>query len=615
MPGATFALSVEPVAGESLPGYVSRLAHRALIPTADRVAAMAGLRQPGSAFHAPDLARLATLAGVDRHVLERMAYPPLARAAHHRFLDGTLHREFIDVSRRRACPRCLERSAHHRSTWDFALATACTEHGIRLLSACPDCGRKLAWREPDLSRCRCRARLAAHPGQRVSAEEVASQAAMAALASGGPLSPMPECLVGCERADLVRLAMCLGMFLTEWRKERRVETLVAVGPDAVAEVVSAGLGCLHDWPGRLHAYFAAERERARLRPGRYGARKTLGPFYDWLNMMEAGAIRTALAEAATSFVHADGVLARQVHRSTLVAAPAGSAGRAMGMLEAGARLGKRSAAVRQLLDAGLLSGDASRGRGIPAALDGKAVERLAALSENALDLAGTARMLGVSKDRVRRLVEGGLLRPVHRGNAAGWRSWFFDGAAVASLLQRLEARMVPDPVGRYMFFETAVEVLRRGGLGIAAVLGEVLDRRLPVAGLDAAQPGLKRLRFREQDVRNVCRQREIVGATLTVQAAARRMGIKWQVVAHLVQAGLLQSSADGVEAASVAFFKERFISGADLARQWLTSPRSVATLLAARDVRPITGPGVDGSRQNFYLRGGVTFEQHLPRPS
>ena len=596
------ALSVDPIAGESLPGYVARLARRALIPTADRVAVMAGLRQPGSAFHAPDLARLAMLAGADQGTLDRMAYQPLARASHHRFLGGTLHREFIDVSRRRACPGCLRTSGHHRSAWDLALTTACTEHRVRLIVACPACRRKLVWGVPDLTRCRCRSSLADYPGEQVSAEEAASQAAMSALASGGPLPSMPECLIGCERADLVRLVMCLGMFLIGWRKERRVETLVAAGPDAVAGVVSAGLGCLDDWPGGLHGFFSAEHERARLRPGRYGARKTLGPFYDWLSLMEAGPIRTALAEAASSFVHADEILARQAHRSTLVAAPAGSEARAMGMLDAGARLGMRSAGVRRLLNAGLLNGVASAGRGIPAALDARDVEGLARTMTNALDLAGTARLLGISKDRVRRLVDGGLLSPSHRGNAAGWRQWSFDGAEVASLLLRVEGTLDALSGEKTMSFETAVEVFRRRGVGIADVLGKVLVGRLVIAGLDTEQQGLKRFRFSTGDVRRVSRLHEDHEVPLTVQAAATQLGLKWQVVAHLVRAGLLGDPELGIVAADVASFQARYVSGAELARQERTSPRHVAGLLAARGVRPVVGPGMDGSRQNFYLR-------------
>ena len=89
---------------------------------------------------------------------------------------------------------------------------------------------------------------------------------------------MPPTLTGCDRADLVRLVMCLGMFRTGWTRQRRVETLVAQGPDRVSEVVVAGLRCLADWPSDLRQHFDQEVARSAGRKGKYGARKTLGPF-------------------------------------------------------------------------------------------------------------------------------------------------------------------------------------------------------------------------------------------------------------------------------------------------------------------------------------------------
>lgn len=597
-----FALSVEPFSGESLPGYVLRLAGRAYLPTGDRVAAMSGLRQPGSAFASQSLGRLADMAGVDADRLRAMAYLPLPRVAHHRFLEGSLHREFIDVGRRRACPRCLERSAHHRYAWDFALATACPVHAVRLLAACPACGRGFGWREPDLLRCRCGALLTDCPGEPVSGSELASQTSVGALADGGVLPPMPDGLTGCDRADLVRVTMCLGMFLSGWKRQRRVETLVDAGPDMVAGVVASGLECLRDWPGRLHGFLQGEREHADRRPGRYGARKTLGPFYDWLNLMPPGPVKTTVAEACAAYVHSDAVLARRVHRSVLVSAPLPAPDRVLGSVEVGRRLGHRGAGVRRLLDAGLLTGEASEGRGIPAAFDSVSVDRLAAAVNDGLNLAETAKRLGISKDRLRRVVDGGLLAPLHRGTATGWGRWLFAVSEVEGFLQRLEDGHSEEAADSTVGFETAVEALRRRGMDLTGVLDEVLSGRLGVAGLDASATGLKRLRFRMEDVRGRCGRPEEARQLLTLQDVARRLGVKWQVASHLVRAGLLGTENGAVTVRTVAAFQSAFVSGAALAASKQTSPRHIAAVLNARGVRPVVGPAIDGSRQNFYLR-------------
>lgn len=359
---ARFVLGIDPAADESLPGYVARLAQRMLLPTSDFVAAKTGLRQPSLAFAYASLSGLSALSGIETARLQAIAYRPTERGGYYSFLGGVLQREFIHLQHRRACPECLRNVGYHRAVWDFALATCCSEHGIRLISRCWACKRTLTWSHPDLIKCRCGAHLASRDAMPVSANERLSQSALLRLATGDELPTMPAALADCDRADLVRLVMCLGMFLTGWKRERRVETLVSAGSNAVAGVVDAGIGCLRDWPVSLTQFFASECAGAAARRGKYGARKTLGGFYDWLNIMEPGAIRSALAQVAIDFIAMDPALARQSHRSELVAMPT-LADRPVSMKEAGQQIGIGHRKVRRLVNTGHLSGQASSGSG------------------------------------------------------------------------------------------------------------------------------------------------------------------------------------------------------------------------------------------------------------
>jgi hypothetical protein len=377
--------------------------------------------------------------------------------------------------------------------------------------------------------------------------------------------------------------MCLGMFITGWPGQRRVETLVGRGPDQVAEVVAAGVDCLADWPHGLQRFFSAEQERSALRPGRYGARKTLGPFYDWLGMMDPGPIKTTLVEAAAAFVHSDGVLGRQSHRSRLVARL--DAERAFGMVDAGRLLGKRPAQVRRLVEAGVLLGDASPGRGIPAGLDPCSVERLADISRRALTLASAAAVLGIGRRHMKALAVPDVLPPVHSATACGLGNWMFDGMAVSSLVASLEAMASETSGERTVGMATATEAFRRRGMDMGCLIGLVLRGRLPVAGLDRSRSGLMRLRFGWKAVRVLCREQEASGEVLTLQAASERLGLKWQVVSHLRRVGLLGPTDGGITVASVDAFNESYVSGSYLARLAGTSPRHLArvlTLLTSR---------------------------------
>jgi hypothetical protein len=599
------ALSIDPVADESLPGYIIRLAAHICHPNAARVATMAGLRQPGSAFSSSGLTRLSELVGVEPAGLEELAYLPLSRTAHHRFLGGSLHREFIDVAHRKACPGCLGEAPRHRAIWDFALSTCCVRHGTRLVGRCPRCRRRLGWTDAGLSGCRCGASLKDSMCESVTGEELNGQSGILAIATGGLLPPMPLILTGCDRGDLVRLVMCLGMLRTGWTRQRRVETLVAQGPDRASEVVVAGLRCLADWPGDLERYFTEERSRSSGRAGRYGARKTLGPFYSWIQMMDPGPIRSALAEVASAFLHADGILGRQAHRSSLVAPDRPAPTRAVGMMDAARRIGARAARVRRLVEAGVLVGDASPGRGIPGVLDPGSVARYVSAQNGGLNLIETARLLGVSRKHTRTLAASGILPSVHAAGTSGLGRWMFEKDVVDTLLADMQAAIVPAISRKTVGLNTAIEAFRRRGADLGGLLAAIRNGRLPVADLDETRDGLMRFRFGSPELHSVCRDMEAAGRHLTVQAAAERLGLKWQVVSHLVAAGLLTSGSDGISLAAISDFRATFVSGAEMARTAKTSPRHLAWLLCARGVRPVVGPGIDGSRQNFYRRDSV----------
>lgn len=571
------------------------LARRQRVADAARLAGMVGLRQPGSSVVACDLGELSRRAGTQTAALDAIAYRPATRPGHNAFLGGVINREFIDISRRRACPRCLGESAHHRAVWDCALVTACPDHLVRLLDGCPRCPRHLGWRRSNLVRCACRADLTAFTGLPVSAQEAEATGDVVALISRQHVPWLGGRLAACDRADLLRLLMCLGMFLTDWRRERRIETLVAAGPDSVASVVLAGLDALKRWPEPLQAYLADQSIQAGERRGRYGARKTLGAFYDWLTLMEEGDVKAVLAEAARGFVQRDPQLARRVHRSRLLTTVHAEPGGVLALVDAARSMGRSGETVKRMMAAGMLPAAASEGRDIPMALDGEAVEALASRLRRAVPLVEAARMLGISRARVRRLAEAGLIRPVQRAVAGGWAQWAFDPIEIEGFLERI-ARRAPNlmPSMRTVGFNHVAEVLRRRGITLERMVHLILDGGLAVSGhaessrlrgdhrATPASPkemlGLKRLRFDPASVRNLRRSLEN-GPAMTIEAAAEQLGLKWQVAAHLVRAGVLETVDGGVALASVDRFAAEYVTGAALARERRTSPRNLARQL------------------------------------
>ncbi|MBN8979403.1 MAG: TniQ family protein [Rhizobiales bacterium] len=58
----------------------------------------------------------------------------------------------LDQTKRRACPRCIAKSAHHRFWWDLSFVTTCPEHAINLVDVC-SCGGTLSWKDVSIRKC------------------------------------------------------------------------------------------------------------------------------------------------------------------------------------------------------------------------------------------------------------------------------------------------------------------------------------------------------------------------------------------------------------------------------------------------------------------------------
>ena len=571
---------------------------------ATRLAAMAALRQPGSATVVSDLSGLAELSGIDVTVLEGLAYPPGQRFGHNRFMAVEIQRELLDLSRRRACPLCMSEEPYHRAIWDFALATACPAHRVRLFDACTRCGLPFGWDRSDLIVCRrCGTHVTNARPIAVSDDEVRTVDRLHALLRGRP-DWLPSASLPSDGSDLIRLAMALGMLLTDWRKDRRVETLLASGSERTASVMIAGSEALANWPMPLHAFLARLRDDAARRGGRFGARKTLGIYYDWLAILHDGPTRRALVEATRGFLEADPVLARRVHRSNLLSADGPVRG-ALSLNEAASSLGISKERVKRLAEIGVLSAPPADGRGVPMAFDGNEIERLAPTAARLVTLVEAADILAISKARTAAIVDAGLLTPFHRAHADGAGKWAIDRAEIDAFMARLVGQVERGaPGASSVSFETAVRMLVHRRLDFLALLKMAVDGRVRVVAIDETASGLKSLCFDREEIDGIGRDadgRERVPLT----EAARRLSMKHEMVAHLLRIGLIAQVDGNIDVESIRSFLRNHVTGSELAAARRTSPRALAQRLSASGILPVVGPGVDGARQNVYRRNDV----------
>ncbi|WP_109096092.1 TniQ family protein [Azospirillum sp. TSH64] len=249
-----------PESGESLPGFLVRQAERARLRSVSELAAMAGLRQPGSTVSNDDLGPLSSLTKAPIERLETMAYRVVGKGRHH-FHGGVVDRDLIALSPRRACPACLADAPFHRMVWDLAPATACIQHACRLITACPSCGRLLDWHHPSIAKCPCGQPIADAPTTPVTETEVEAVTTLHRLVGNQPIPWLHPTFTECDRSDLVKITLLIGMAAIGWTGRCRVVSLVATGSDATAAVTIAGVDGLRQWPESL-----SEIERQGIRP-------------------------------------------------------------------------------------------------------------------------------------------------------------------------------------------------------------------------------------------------------------------------------------------------------------------------------------------------------------
>lgn len=228
-------LRCTPQPDESLTSLVLRLAERNGMDWPSEVAKPAGIRSlPVFAPSSAQLEALALLSGVPAEKLAAMcaeripngAPRPAVRLRGVEFPADWLRPE------RKACPRCLGESPHHRLQWDLRHVRVCVPHACALIHACPGCGKRLDWGRPTLTRCRCGRDLTAAPAADCDTEALGAAAWIGGTVIGDRQRP-PRMLAELPFAQAVEMTALTGAML-----------LGAPEADAFNPVSIAGHRCL-----------------------------------------------------------------------------------------------------------------------------------------------------------------------------------------------------------------------------------------------------------------------------------------------------------------------------------------------------------------------------------
>jgi hypothetical protein len=520
-----------------------------------------------------------------------------------RLFGHVVHAEYVSLSRRRACPLCLEDSPHHRAIWNFSLLTVCPEHGVPLVERCQECSRLLTWTTPSVTTCSRLSCLA--PIEPVSGAapetELGGVRGLVATITGQPPPEAPAWPVN----SIIRFTFALGKIASGGGRSRPIG-VAQKQPELLPAILDAGWKAVANWPVGFRKLMADLRTEAANRPGRWGLKKEFGSLAALIQLLADDPAGQPLLAEFSAFVAAEPDLATRAHDILKKRTDAGNIGNFVTCGQA-ARLLKmnveRVSALATERDLWLV---APTGSGAASLIKRDKLLELAERIPMATTKTGAAEILNTSKGTFRDIEALGLLVQIP-DEERPLPELLYRRADVAGFLAKLEALAPLEAADGAL---VTPDTLARNGTVIAEILSAVLHGKLRPAAIDKKARGLHRLLFDP-----LTSHRILVGAkqTMSTVEASLILGVKDSTAYLWVRRGLIASTPGATKAEfgyritqeALDAFKTTYVTGTEVAKKLGLRARWVSVKLEASGIQPVSGPRTDGSRQLLFLRTDV----------
>lgn len=591
-PSSTLPVRPRPIAGEATRGYLLRVAQANGYET---------LAQLGTVFESFEKLGQALYLTVDE---KDKLFGPLPS-----FWGPTVYSEGLSAgdfnhTRLRWCPKCLRESVYLRGLWSVEVVSVCTRHGICLIDQCHNCESAQGLERVNFVQCCCGASLLHTRGvEKVHGSVLSiSEAMESSLTQKTAYANFPPLAL----AEWIRLITYLGQFSESFQPTKPGKIAKLYQVDTAMRLTSQIARLLEDWPKNFYRLLSTLH---RHDEEQLSIRKTFGPLYRVLYTDMPDACFQFLRDVFEHYLIEcwPGVVCgrhRAFQAETIATHPR------MAWKRAAKQAGIAPSIVRHLIRTELISAseiELPSGRTMRS-IEKKQLKQLTDLAKAGFTLKEAAYRLALPESRVRELINDEIIEPlvsrIH-GNAAAWlipeqqlRRLYFNGHEMISV----SATITTGKILKHWR-------LREGEF--KALVQALMSGRLVPVGTQAERTPLGKLVFVEFQARQWLTEiRDAPGVSLSVDEAAKRLGLKQQVVYDLVKAGLLATPQEDrhgrrITPAALKAFRESYISLAEYAHSLNRAPRSV---LQSLEVQPISGPMIDGSRQYFYRRADLCSE-------
>lgn len=283
-------LRLEPKPGESLLGYVGRLAEQELC-TRIEMGQWIGLEHSFRYVLTPS-EKTAALLGISRERLVRMGARTQAMCWVN---DAEIPSRLVEQSYERICPACLREDDFHRGIWQLKSIDICPFHRTALTDRCPSCRQFLTSHRRSIDRCNCGVILREIPG---SALDVGWLSASVVYRSFGVQANdvrVPETVGSLDPSNHLSLMRFLGQIEIERvRRERKPARGSAVHH---RRILDAGAEIVLGWPDQ----FFELASRLRAASANLPTLRALLPIKDWLLINRETRAAKVLQDAYDSF--------------------------------------------------------------------------------------------------------------------------------------------------------------------------------------------------------------------------------------------------------------------------------------------------------------------------
>ena len=499
----------------------------------------------------------------------------------------------------RWCPHCLGELQYLHNTWGLKLQCVCEKHGTPLTDCCPSCGALQRFERSNIGQCSCGARLD-RGDSGTTLPKVSAINRWLAHGSGDDAA-----FSDLSATDWHRLVRFLGQFSADSQPKRPGQISGLHYLEVASAVINRTAELLDDWPHQFNELLTVLQGQGSAKQS---VRQSFGRLYRVLYRDLRSPVFQFLRDAFEEHLKENwwGFVCK---RNRLFKSETITNHPRLTLETAARQAGTSTSLVRHLIQAELMPGVEEKlpsGRHLRS-VHRNDVGRISALAEGAMTLEETASFLALPERRVRELVIAGLLTPIVSRITTNAAAWLFSKEQL-SALSDLKGAVQGKP--KLVSFHQILKSwsLRKGEFPALTkgLMGGALSSAIATPGpigkvlLDASQvhSWLGEYRIATND-------------WLSVDLAARVLGVKQQVAYELVAKGLLKttprtSNARAISAAQLEAFKNQYISLVEIATNWERSPKWV---LQKIKILPICGPSVDGVRQYFFRRD--EFESSL----